>query len=96
MSSIIPEPVGPLSAEEAVALESMGRVGTAEIDNALLARTTTRWRKVAFIVGTALPELRKRYPKLTERICAYRVRKLVEAGLLESQGSLEYVGFSEV
>ena len=41
-------------------------------------------------------ELSERFPNIPDVYYAQRVRRLVAVGELESQGNLEYMGYSEV
>lgn len=66
------------------------------IDSALLANCCDRWRKVARVVGTTMKELPSRVEGIPDIYYSQRVRKLVEAGLLESQGNLSSMRYSEV
>lgn len=66
------------------------------IDEALLRRTGVRWRKVAALVGDALTQLEHRLPDLPDVYFGQRVRELVESGVLESEGNLARMRFSEV
>jgi hypothetical protein len=66
------------------------------IDQMILSKCASSWRKVARIVGTALGELQGRLPGVPDSYYAQRVALLVEAGSLESQGNLQHMRFSEV
>ena len=66
------------------------------IDNALLANTSKKWRKVARVVGTTMMELPYRVEGVPDVFYSQRVKRLVEAGLLESQGNLSRMRYSEV
>lgn len=66
------------------------------IDAALLADCACSWRKVARVVGSAMMELSKELPGIPDSYYATRVVSLVDQGLLESQGNLEHMRYSEV
>jgi len=71
----------------------MGR--ESEIDQAVLARSEARWRKVAFIVASVSRDLdddREVFSKLI----GDRIVGLVEAGRLEAQGDLTLWRHSEI
>jgi hypothetical protein len=90
-----PEPEPSLSAEE---LERVSQLTDDElrlIDEALLAEADVNWRKVARVVGFAIGKP-SHVQGIPDVYYAQRVRRLVEAGRLESQGNLEYMRFSEV
>jgi hypothetical protein len=66
-------------------------------DRALLSHATNNWRKVARIVGGALAESwEDSIIQVGDFVLAARVRALVAAGYLESQGDLSEMRFSEV
>ena len=67
-----------------------------QIDAALLADCASSWRKVARVVGTAMSVLSVELPEIPAGYYAMRVVSLVKRGHLESQGNLEYMGYSEV
>ena len=66
------------------------------IDDALLAKATRRFRKVARIVGEVMQSFSDRPLGIPDVYYAQRVAKLVNAGLLESQGNPLRMRFSEV
>ena len=66
------------------------------IDQALLAECAQSWRKVARVVGSAMGALGAELEGVPDGYFAQRVIALVEAGLLESQGNLQYMRYSEV
>ena len=85
-----------LSEDEELLIANLPKELIARIDAALLAKAESRFRKVAFIVGSvpdAVPNLPKDLPK---NFYAQRIASLVEAGLIESRGNLGRLGFSEV
>ena len=67
-----------------------------EIDAALLAECTASWRKVARVVGEVMLHHSERFPEISDGYFATRVAFLVSEGLLDSQGNLGYMRFSEV
>jgi len=67
------------------------------IDQGLLSNACTRWRKVARVVGsTMMFGSPTRIDGVPDIFYAQRVRKLVESSRLESDGNLDYIGYSEV
>lgn len=66
------------------------------IDDALLAESTHRFQKVARIVGGVMQSFSDGPSGIPDIYYARRIAKLVEAGLLESQGNLRRMRFSEV
>jgi hypothetical protein len=78
--------VAKLSAEEVAA-----------IDNALLAQIGDRWRKVAMVVAMVMSsDEAGRRLRIPDIYYATRVREFARAGLIESQGNLRRMRFSEV
>ena len=66
------------------------------IDNALLANASEKWQKVARVVGTTMMELPCRVEGIPDVFYSGRIKRLVEVGLLESQGNLSHMRYSEV
>jgi hypothetical protein len=66
------------------------------IDEALLSNASHNWRKVARVAGTTMMELPSRVQGIPDVFYSQRVEKLVKDGLLESQGNLSYMRYSEV
>jgi hypothetical protein len=89
------EPDGPLSAEQAQAVAQLSPEQIAAIDQALLAHADRRWRKVAYLVGSAMMHS-ERARGIPDIFYAQRVAHLVASGLLQSAGNLEYMRYSEV
>jgi hypothetical protein len=67
-----------------------------QIDQALLANATLKFRKVAYIVGVVMRSLRDIPYKIPDVYYAQRIAKLVDAGFLEAAGNLRRMRFSEV
>ena len=66
------------------------------IDHALFSNTSSKWRKVARVVGTTMMELPCRVEGVPDIYYSQRVKYLVSEGLLESQGDLSCMRHSEV
>jgi hypothetical protein len=66
------------------------------IDQALLAATTNRFRKVAFVVGTVIRQLAEQLPPIPDVFYAQRVIRLVKLGQLEAEGDLQRMRYGEV
>jgi len=92
----IQHPDPPLTAPQQAAVDQLTESALIAIDEALLSNASDRWRKVAMVVGSTMMHLPDRVPGIPDVFYAQRVRKLVEHGLLESQGNLAYMCFSEV
>ncbi|CAN7156038.1 DUF3658 domain-containing protein [Polaromonas sp. LjRoot131] len=93
-------PEGPpdtqLDPEEQESVDQLTPEQVRAIDDVLLAGCATSWRKVARVVGDAIGRLFSQFPDVPAGYYAQRVILLVQAGHLESQGSLEYMRYSEV
>jgi hypothetical protein len=89
-----PDP--PLDVEQSLRVSKLAQSELQEIDRALLANAIDGWRKVARLVLGAMSELSARIPDVPDIYYAQRVRNLIELGMLESQGNLAYMRFSEV
>ena len=90
------EPDPPLNAEQLALVEKLSDEDVREIDGSLRANANKNWRKVAFIVGITMSELPERIYGIPDVYYAGRIKHLVEKGLLESQGDLSYMRYSEV
>ena len=90
------QPDGPLSPEELQLVENLTDAEVQAIDDALLANTSHRWRKVARVVGTTMMELSNGVEGIPDVIYSQRVQKLVKDGLLESREKLSSMRYSEV
>lgn len=91
-----PTPDPPLNVEQSLRVSKLTQEELWEMDRVLLAQASSTWRKVARVVGGAISELSKRIPNVPDIYYAQRVRHLVEAGKLESEGDLRFMGRSEV
>jgi len=91
-----PEPDGPLSQEQEAIAASLSDEDVAWIDGKLMEQACEEWRKVARVVGTAMSETLHKYPGLPDVYYAQRIKALVAAGKLDSDGDLNIMGRSEV
>ncbi len=66
------------------------------IDGALLSNISSQWRKVARVVGTTMSEQENRITGIPDVFYAQRVSYLAQKGLIESQGNLQAMRYSEV
>jgi hypothetical protein len=81
-----PQPDPPMSPEEEAAARALSPEQLERIDRTLLSHASPRWRKVAFLVGSAMSKRFDPPAGVTDLFYALRVRRLVELGLLESEG----------
>jgi hypothetical protein len=89
-----PDP--PLTREQQERVAALSPAEVQAIDEALLANMSERWRKVARVVGTTMSNLQDRPIGVPDLYYAGRVREFVTQGLIESQGNLTYMRYSEV
>ncbi len=91
------EPADPLP--DARALELIAALEPEQmeaIDAAVLHAASRNWRKVAFVVGTAMGSLSGRVSGIPDVFYAQRVALLADQGRLEFQGDLSRMRHSEV
>jgi len=86
----------PLSLEQLARVEVLSEADLQVIDETLLGNASTFWRKVARVVGSTIADLKENYEGIPDVFYAQRVQALVKNGLLESQGNLKRMRFSEV
>jgi Protein of unknown function len=91
-----PLPDPQLSPDEIARVAKLSEHDRCDIDAALLAEASVRWRKAARIVGGAMSRQPTRVVGIPDLFYAQRIRSLVERGLLEADGDLTYMGRSEV
>ena len=90
----IPDPK--MSEEEKTFCNLLSTEKLKEIDNALLTQATDRFSKVAKLVGTVFMDNNIHLEGIPDIFYSERIRLLVDKGLLEAQGDLNYMRFSEV
>jgi hypothetical protein len=91
-----PRPDPELTSEQMTIVEKLSANDIQKIDELLLSCATQNWRKVAMVVALAMSNRTKHLKGIPDLFYSLRIRKLVEGGLLESQGNLECMRFSEV
>ncbi len=67
-----------------------------DFDDALLANVLDRWRKVAMVVALTMEDLKTHAHGKNDLFFANRVMLLAQKGLIESQGDLTQMRYSEV
>ncbi len=85
-----------LTEDEALLIAGLPAELITRIDDALLAESTHQFQKVARIVGQVMQSFSDEPSEIPDIYYAQRIAKLVKAGLLESQGNLGRMRFSEV
>lgn len=66
------------------------------IDEALLSVADGSWRKLAFIVGSAMDNISSRVPGIPDAFYVQRVDTLVLQGRLESRGDASRMRYCEI
>lgn len=94
MKSELPDP--DLTPEQEVKVALLSKEQIKEIDEALFSEATDRWQKVAKIIGMTMLHLPSKVKGIPDLYYAQRIKKLVDEGLLESQGNLQFMRYSEV
>ena len=86
-----------LSKQQRARIAALSADEISAIDSVLLSQCDNHFRKVAFVVGSAMTHLVvNRIEGVPDVYYAQRVRALVERGVLESAGNLAYMRYSEV
>ena len=84
----------PLSDEQLAYVAQLSREQVEAIDNALSSQCAASWRKVSYVVGSAIQQLQ--LPGILDAFFALRVREHVALGKLEGRGDLTRMRYSEV
>ena len=85
-----------LDADDLFAVASLSPDDVQAIDNALVANSHTHWRKVAYVVCIAMDAYPEQFHDIPDIFYAARIKTLVSQGLLEAQGNLSRMRFSEI
>ena len=91
-----PTDIQSLSEEQRACIDSLSSGDISSIDAALLSQCDGHFRKVAFIVGSAMMRQPNRIDGVPDVFYGQRVHALVENGVLEAVGNLSYMRYSEV
>lgn len=91
------EPPDPsLTTEEQQLVSALSESEIREVDQALLSRVSARWQKVAMVVATTMLGLNEKFDEIPDIYFGQRIRELVKRGILESQGDLSRMRYSEI
>ncbi len=85
-----------LTPEQTELVKKLSTADVEKIDKALLSNASHEWRKVARVVGATMIASENRYENIPDIYYSQRVIHLVQKGLLESQGNLNRMRFSEI
>lgn len=91
-----PPPDPELSAEQESLVEKLTESELETIDHALLSNVSTRWQKMAKIVGVTMQEMPDRVPGIPDIFYAERLRGLVRAGEIEAEGHILSMRYCEL
>jgi hypothetical protein len=86
----------PPTAEQQARIDKLTVDHLQKIDEAILANASSQWRKVSRVAGSAMMANSGTVPSIPDIFYAERIRDLVTAGKLESQGNLAAMRFREV
>jgi Protein of unknown function len=67
-----------------------------KIDKQILANIVVNWRKLARVVAQTMGDLEREFPLVPDLFYAHRVMVLTDNGLIEAQGNLKRLRYSEV
>jgi len=105
---MIEKPDGAPTPEQEAVAQRLTKIELAQIDSVLLSHALDKWRKIANIIGRTMNEVEGKensgaedsFSEVVKGLCdvfySQRVRDLVNSGLLESRGNLDYMRYSEV
>ena len=86
----------PPDAEELISIAGLSSGDIQEIDSALVINAAAHWQKVAFVVSGAMLAFSDRFLDIPDVFFAERIKVMVSQGILESQGNLSRMRFSEI
>ena len=87
----------PLSSEQERLVHCLTVEQVQIIDSTLVANSTTKWRKVAMVVSRTMVQLsNSSFKDIPDVYYSNRVAQLVALGILEAQGNLRRMRYSEV
>jgi hypothetical protein len=66
------------------------------VDELLLSHVTSHWQKVAMVIGLTMLDAESAVAGIDDSFLTARVRQLAKAGLIESQGELDQIRYSEI
>ena len=89
------EPDPQPNTDQLKAIEKLSKQDTDAIDQMLLEQTGKEWRKIAIVVATVITDPQNNYAGIPDLYFAQRIRIMVEAGVLEAQGYLASMRYSE-
>lgn len=85
-----------LDEEDLLAIEALTDMDVAAIDEAILSLLSERWQKTALVVSKAMYAYPDKYDDIPDVFYGQRVVELASRGLLEANGNVRQLRFSEV
>lgn len=85
-----------LTEEQKALISSLSDREVQQIDSALLSNTRQDWSKMARVVAITMTQPPFQNSSVPDIFYAMRIRKLLEIGVLESQGFIENMRYCEV
>jgi hypothetical protein len=85
-----------LDDEATKAIAALTAEDIAAIDEAILSKLGSHWRKTAFVIAVAMYAYPERFEDIPDVFYGRRVLALAQQGLLEASGDLRKWRFSEV
>ncbi len=86
----------PLTTEQEKLVAKLSEADLEIIDKVLLQNACDFWRKVSRVVGASIREFDGNFQGVPDVFFAQRIRQLAKEGLLESQGNLKKMRYSEI
>ncbi len=94
MSKVTNDP--PLTQEQLKLVSNLSEAELSYIDSTLLSNVSSQWRKVARVIGTTMSEQDNKIKGVPDIFYSQRLSRLVTKGILQSQGNLQAMRYSEV
>ena len=91
-----PPPDPELNEEQRSLVEKLTESQLAEIDRALLQNVSSRWQKLAKIVGVTMSALENRVPGIPDIFYAERLREFIRSGEIEAEGHIQSMRYCEL
>ena len=85
-----------LTTEQEKLVQKLSREDLDAIDKALIENVCGYWRKVARVVGTTIVGFEGEFKGIPDVFFAQRIQQFAKNGLIESQGNLNKMKYSEI
>ena len=94
MSNVTNDP--PLTQEQFELVSKLSEAELKYIDTTLFSNVSSQWRKAARVIGTTMSEQDNKITGIPDIFYSQRLSRLAKKGLIESQGNLQAMRYSEV